>query len=186
MTDTQWPSFEVFLQDKPGGTHKNVGAVHAPDGEMALMNARDVFVRQPPCYSLWVVPVQEILMVTDQQLEDTQRRLEDRDEDNQTQETYFIFQKTTQRRSISHVEFTMTVEASSADLALRKAVDMADDVTTYVWWVCPLRSIIRSQASDLETMFEQAKAKTYRHPAAYKVISAMQDVKRKSEGGGGS
>jgi len=39
MTDTQWHRFEVFVQEKAGEPHQNVGAVHAPDEEIALQNA---------------------------------------------------------------------------------------------------------------------------------------------------
>ncbi len=39
MTD-QWPRFEVFKQDKVDGPIRNVGSVHAPDAELALLNAR--------------------------------------------------------------------------------------------------------------------------------------------------
>ena len=46
MTDTQWPLYEVFEQERPGQPHRNAGAVHAPDPELALQNARDVFVRR--------------------------------------------------------------------------------------------------------------------------------------------
>ncbi|MFQ5435705.1 MAG: phenylacetic acid degradation protein, partial [Anaerolineae bacterium] len=40
MPDTQWPLWEVFKQDKPDKAHESVGTVHAPDAEMALLNAR--------------------------------------------------------------------------------------------------------------------------------------------------
>jgi ring-1,2-phenylacetyl-CoA epoxidase subunit PaaB len=53
--DTQWPVYEVFHQSKRGAAHEHVGAVHAPDAEMALMMARDQFARRLSCSSLWVV-----------------------------------------------------------------------------------------------------------------------------------
>ncbi|HLF29320.1 MAG TPA: 1,2-phenylacetyl-CoA epoxidase subunit PaaB [Anaerolineae bacterium] len=55
MSDTQWPVYEVFHQSKRGEPHVHVGAVHAPDPEMALMLARDQFARRLDCVSLWVV-----------------------------------------------------------------------------------------------------------------------------------
>ncbi len=62
--DTQWPRFEVFLQDRDGRSHKNVGTIHAADGEMALLNARDVYARRPDCVSLWVIASNQILSKT--------------------------------------------------------------------------------------------------------------------------
>jgi ring-1,2-phenylacetyl-CoA epoxidase subunit PaaB len=53
--------YEVFKQEREGAPFRNVGSVHAPDAEMALMNARDVFARRPACHSLWVVPDAAIL-----------------------------------------------------------------------------------------------------------------------------
>jgi ring-1,2-phenylacetyl-CoA epoxidase subunit PaaB len=66
--DTQWPRFEVFLQDREGSAHQDVGSVHAPDIDLALMNARDVFARRPRCTSLWVVPAEAITTRTQQEL----------------------------------------------------------------------------------------------------------------------
>ena len=60
MSDTQWTTYEVFHQSKRGEPHMHVGAVHAPDAEMALMLARDQFARRLGCVSLWVVPSDQI------------------------------------------------------------------------------------------------------------------------------
>ena len=53
--DTQWPEWEVFVQEKRGDCHVNVGAVHAPDAEMALILAKETFIRRQPCVNLWIV-----------------------------------------------------------------------------------------------------------------------------------
>src|SRR5690606_36949825 len=66
--DTQWPRFEVFQQVRPDTPFHNVGSVHAPDAELALQNARDVFVRRPQTVTLWVVPADRILMKTREEL----------------------------------------------------------------------------------------------------------------------
>ncbi len=60
MPDTQWRTYEVFHQPKRGEPHVHVGAVHAPDPEMALMLARDQFARRLSCVSLWVVPSDQV------------------------------------------------------------------------------------------------------------------------------
>lgn len=39
----------------------HVGSLHAPDAEMALRNARDVYTRRQEGVSLWVVPSAEIV-----------------------------------------------------------------------------------------------------------------------------
>jgi len=48
--------YEIFKQDAPNQPHSNVGSVHAPDAEMALMHARDVYGRRPNAVSMWAVP----------------------------------------------------------------------------------------------------------------------------------
>ena len=53
--DTQWPLWEVFVQSKPGMAYKHSGSVHAPDAEMAIQNARDVYTRRSEGISIWVV-----------------------------------------------------------------------------------------------------------------------------------
>jgi len=37
------PLWEVFTQEKQGAPHEHAGSVHAPDAELALQNARDVY-----------------------------------------------------------------------------------------------------------------------------------------------
>jgi ring-1,2-phenylacetyl-CoA epoxidase subunit PaaB len=67
--DTQLRTFEVFHQSKSGEPHVHVGAVHAPDAEMALMLARDQFARRLDCASLWVVPSDQITATTPEESE---------------------------------------------------------------------------------------------------------------------
>ena len=58
--DTQWPLWEVFVQANPGIPHKHAGSLHAPDAEMAIQNARDVYTRRSEGISIWVVPANQI------------------------------------------------------------------------------------------------------------------------------
>ena len=54
--DTEWQVWEVFRQEKRGDHHVHDGSVHAPDAEMALVLAKENFVRRWPCVNLWVAP----------------------------------------------------------------------------------------------------------------------------------
>ena len=36
--------------------HEHAGSLHAPDAEVALQNARDVYTRRGEAVSIWVVP----------------------------------------------------------------------------------------------------------------------------------
>ena len=53
--------WEVFVRSKRGLSHNHVGSLHAPDAEMALRNARDVYTRRQEGVSIWVVPAGEIV-----------------------------------------------------------------------------------------------------------------------------
>jgi ring-1,2-phenylacetyl-CoA epoxidase subunit PaaB len=144
---------------------------------MAMMNARDVFVRRPTCLSLWVVPAEAIFAMTDQELEENPLRFNEKQEEEPNLEKYDVFQKLSQRRSMAYVVYTGQVDAASPTQALVRAIEIFGDARTYVWWICPENMILKSQESDAPTMFDLAHSKTYRHPREYKVVSAMHEVK---------
>lgn len=56
----QWPLWEVFVRGQHGLSHRHVGSLHAPDAEMAINNARDVYTRRSEGVSIWVVPTEAI------------------------------------------------------------------------------------------------------------------------------
>jgi ring-1,2-phenylacetyl-CoA epoxidase subunit PaaB len=56
-----WPLWEVFIRSQHGLAHKHVGSLHAPDAEMAMNNARDVYTRRNEGVSIWVVPSSSIV-----------------------------------------------------------------------------------------------------------------------------
>ena len=55
MTRKEWPLWEVFIGGQHGLNHRHVGSLHAPDAEMAINNARDVYTRRKEGVSIWVV-----------------------------------------------------------------------------------------------------------------------------------
>jgi ring-1,2-phenylacetyl-CoA epoxidase subunit PaaB len=58
--DGDWPLWEVFVRARRGLSHGHVGSLHAPDAEMALRNARDVYTRRNEGVSIWVVRAVDI------------------------------------------------------------------------------------------------------------------------------
>ena len=57
---SEWPLWEVFVRPRRGLGHAHVGSLHAPDAEMALRNARDLYTRRQEGVSIWVVPADAI------------------------------------------------------------------------------------------------------------------------------
>lgn len=55
-----WPMWEVFVRSRRGLSHNHVGSLHAPDAEMALRNARDLYTRRQEGVSIWVIPSAQI------------------------------------------------------------------------------------------------------------------------------
>jgi len=41
-------------------SHRHVGSLHAPDAEMAIKNARDVYTRRNEGVSIWVIEAKNI------------------------------------------------------------------------------------------------------------------------------
>ena len=60
MIKNEWPLWEVFTQKRSGAAFEHAGSVHAPDKEMALQNARDVYSRRNEATCLWVVLTENI------------------------------------------------------------------------------------------------------------------------------
>jgi len=59
-SDPKQPLWEVFIRPRNGLAHRHAGSLHAPDAEMALMAARDVYTRRGEGRSLWVVRASDI------------------------------------------------------------------------------------------------------------------------------
>jgi len=183
MTDTQWPRYEVFKQDNPRKLHEAVGSVHAPDAELALQNARDVFVRRPSAVSLWVVPASTILMMTQEELEANPEWWLDDEESGDGVRPYHIFSKTSQRRTMTYVQHAGQVEAATAKAALHKAMqsDQFDKDSVWVWWVVPEDQIIRSEDDNIDSLFAPAKDKTYRQQTHYGFVSPRRQKRGRQE-----
>ena len=58
---SEWPLWEVFIRGQHGLKHRHVGSLHAPDAEMAVNNARDVYTRRNEGVSIWVVRSEQIV-----------------------------------------------------------------------------------------------------------------------------
>jgi ring-1,2-phenylacetyl-CoA epoxidase subunit PaaB len=62
--DTAHQLWEVFTQPAGGKPFEHAGSLHAPDAEMALQHARDVYTRRGEAVNIWVVPSSAITAST--------------------------------------------------------------------------------------------------------------------------
>jgi ring-1,2-phenylacetyl-CoA epoxidase subunit PaaB len=179
MTDTQWPRYEVFKQDRPGEAHESIGTIHAADPEMALQNARDVFARRPKCHSLWVARADAIFSKTAAELTNTDWQKEI--EQHGRPEPYLVFQKQTERRGMAFTTYVGEVQATSPAHALQEALQHFPADEVFVWWVCPVTAVTCSEEADIAPMFTPASEKSYRLPNQYRTVFTMQKIKRESK-----
>ncbi|MEJ2708146.1 MAG: hypothetical protein P8074_11080 [Anaerolineales bacterium] len=170
--DTQWARYRVFLQEKRGGAHLDAGTVHAPDPEMALQNGRDVFVRRPACFSLWVIPEERIFSRTRQQIEQDQIQARSQEERGPG-EIYHVFNKT---RAVGSQHWVGQVKAASPAQALRLALEEFPQPEAFVWSVFPARLVVESQEDDVASMFAPAEDKPFRLSSDFHTLTAMRNI----------
>jgi ring-1,2-phenylacetyl-CoA epoxidase subunit PaaB len=178
MTDTQWPRYIVFQQAKLDEPHQYAGSVHAPDAEMALMNARDVFVRRPACVSLWIVPAGAIFAKTAEELAENPSLLDGLENDAKKLENYHVFQKAIQKGTYGYVG---DVTAESANEAFRQALGTVAQRSAMAWWVFPAKSVTQSTPEDIEALFQPATNKPFRDQAFYHTVAAMQQIRTQTQ-----
>jgi ring-1,2-phenylacetyl-CoA epoxidase subunit PaaB len=183
MNDSQWPRFQVFLQEKEGDPYRDVGSVHAPDKEIALFNARDVFVRRPQCHSLWVVPASAIYSKTAQEMaldrpDNQEPSLQS--EDRTSLEPYYIFRKDKPAGTMTYVG---EVIAPNPGTALHQVVfNSHGERSAYAWWVFPARLVSSTEPQDEEILFAPAHEKKFRVSTDFHVVSAMRQLRTKRPG----
>jgi ring-1,2-phenylacetyl-CoA epoxidase subunit PaaB len=180
MTDTQWPRYIVLHQDRDGNPHRYAGSVHAPDAEMAMLNARDVFVRRPECVSLWVVRADRVCAVTAEELAKSPGRFDEAEGFGETTEPYYVFQKIGAR---GLHEYSGKVKARSPEEAMKLAFEKYPQKNVNVWWVFPEFAIHKSTPEDIKAMFAIAETKLYRDQGQYHTVAALRRIKDQNEKG---
>jgi len=171
MPDTQWPQFIVFDQPKEGKPPFYAGAVHAPDPEMALLNARDVFARRDSHVHLWVVRESHIFAKTADEI--SQGFSISSEETSENLEIYFVFQKTAHKGTLVQVG---EVEAANSESAMAAALESYTTLKAIVWWVFPARAIHQTDPVDNESLFGPADYKPYRHSSFYPTVTLMREI----------
>lgn len=167
----KWPKFEVFKQEREGQPYRNVGSVHAPDAELALLSARDVFARRPVCHSLWVVPAEAIT---------TQAIASSSTPDGPSQ-SYAVCAKQSQRQAMTYVDYLGCVEAHSPAEALQLAVATFGGDEGMVWWAFPEDAVTASQPDDALD-YAAATSKIFRLPNQYHTVVTMRRMQRGETG----
>lgn len=177
MADTQWPRYQVFVQSRECEPHLDAGSVHAPDPEIALLNARDVFVRRPECFSLWLVPAEAITARS--QSAPAGRQAEPSEAG--PMQPYHIFRKLRSAASLSEAGLVTARSPHEAlDLAIRHFTETSQgEEPASLWWAFPAEAVLHSQASDRESLFQPALDKPFRLSTDFKTHTMMRQLKDK-------
>jgi len=178
MTGTQWSRFQVFVQAKPGEPHQDFGSVHAPDAELALLNARDVFARRPEAVSMWVVPVGAIYTKTAEEIQNLSSPGSGPHESQPARpETYYVACKYKQTGTQT---LTGSVEATTPQLALAEAIEKyAGQSLALVWWVFPASAVTQSDPNDIDSLYAPARDKGFRMSTDFHTHTVMRELKVK-------
>lgn len=170
MSDTQWPRFMVFQQEGEGKPFVHNGTVHAPDAELAMLNARDVFARRPEATAMWVVPAEAIFTQTREQLLESGTG----DQSIKRLTGYYVFAKFSEQAQCQQVG---QVQAASPEAAVRVAIRQYGDKEVLWWWVFPASAVTESAAGDARSMFTTARDRTFTDQAEYPVVTMMRSIR---------
>ncbi len=179
MSDTQWRRYQVFIQTHPEAAHQDAGSVHAPDPEMALLNARDVFSRRPECVSMWVIACEAIYACSEQEIINDQGQ-EPIHEDERAFEAYYVFCK---EQHSAPMTLRGKVEANSPRQAILKSrATFSSHQSPLLWWAFPASQVTQSQPSEVESFYAPARHKTFRLSTDFHTHSAMRTIRTKKPG----
>jgi len=164
----------VFQQDAEGKPFVHNGTVHAPDIDMALLNARDVFARRPQAVAMWVVPADAIFTQTREEVE----KFGSREVDIQTSrfQDFYVFAKFEQQEQCRLIG---EVQAATSQSAINAAIEKYGDQDPLWWWVFPKSDVLTSRPQDIQPMFEPAREKTFKDQAEYPVVTMMREIRAK-------
>lgn len=176
MPDTQLPRFMVFQREAKGQPLVHNGTVHAPDIELALLNARDVFVRRPEATELWVVPVESIVSKTREELVAAEIHKTNRSVNRLIE--FCVFGKLAEQAQATQLG---EVEAASHEDALDLAVSRWADRGVLRWWIFPKRDALTSEPQDASPMFGPAREKKFKDQAEYPVVTMMRQLRSKGK-----
>lgn len=180
MSDTQWPRFEVFVQPRPDRPHEHAGSVHAPDRELALLNARDVFVRRPECVSLWLAPTAAIHSRTAQELAQSRARSNAAPDPGETPSPrgrLQVFAKLDQKGTLVDVGEIPAVDDARDPWEAASGLCVPPPL---VVWIIPREAITRSEAEQAESLFSPAADKPFRDQAYYRIHTALRRLRQES------
>lgn len=175
MPDTQWPRYYVFEQPDEQGPLIHAGSVHAPDREMALLTARDIFGRRPMRTTMWVVRDRNIFSKTREEI-DQRNPLVREKKGEQTVKQFHVFIKTSHKGVCVRAG---EVRGTDYEDAFEKAQTAFSEPKVLLWWIICDDDVIRTDPADDPVLYGSSPGKDYRHESHYPVRTMMMQLKNK-------
>ncbi len=175
----QLGTFEVFLQLKEGKPYHHVGAVHAPNNEMAFVFAKEQFSRRLICSGLFVVETRNVKVTRFTEGEDTVYNYisETFNEEGESQIFEFFHLN---RRGKQH-EHIGSVEARNYDEALALAKpEFINEKPVFNVWVVKTSDILFNDDED-KIIWDTLPEKKFRDAIAYKAADKLKEFKEKQQ-----
>ncbi len=148
--------------------------MHAPDIEIALMNARDVFVRRPQCASLWIVPAEAMTSRTRQELAAEGQQEEQLVEKNQP--AYYVFAK---HKPAGTQVLVGEIQAGSPESALWKAQSQLEGYRRrWSSGFAQSAAVFQSAEADADSLFSSALDKPYRMATDFHTVTIMRQIRK--------
>ncbi len=157
-----WPRWEAFVRQNGGLAHVYSESVHAPDGETALLNARDAYLRRVEGVSLWVAPAASVYVWESDSPDPAPK-----DENPGESSLWEVFVR--HRRGLAHVHAGSLNATGPADAVIKaQKVYLTRDDGVGVW-VIPSCDIFAADPVDAAALFEPFADKDYRYPTYYDI-----------------
>ena len=173
----QLGTYEVFTQLKEGKPFFHVGAVHAPNNDMAFIFAKEQFSRRQTCTGMFVVETRNVWVSQYSEGEDTiynhVNKPENIDGDITGYELFHL-----NKRGKQH-EYIGSLEAHSPEEALFLAKgEFINGKPVYNVWVVASEDIKFSSEED-KMIWETLPEKKFRDAIAYKAGDKIKEFKEK-------
>lgn len=173
----QLGTYEVFTQLKEGKPFFHVGAVHAPNNDMAFIFAKEQFSRRQTCTGMFVVETRNVWISQYSEGEDTvyNHVIPPKHATGEMQ-SFELFHLN--KRGKQH-EYIGSLEAHSPDEALYLAnEEFIDAKPVYNVWIVASEHIKFSSEED-KVIWETLPEKKFRDAIAYKAGDKIKEFKEK-------
>ncbi|CAN5185910.1 hypothetical protein BH23BAC1_BH23BAC1_36280 [soil metagenome] len=174
----QFETYQVFLQIKEGKAYEHAGIVHAPDGDFALLFAKEQFSRRPNCTGLWVVKTQDVKATPYLEREENIYNYElPAYQENLSKEHFEIFHL--KKRGKQHIHQGSVLAGSYEEgLHVAKMAYNTDGPILNVWII--KEADILSIKQEDKDIWETLSEKVHRSVISYKAMDKIKKFKEEN------